>query len=148
MNMGSVSVQLLGAAAPRLFDLWRAGPIAALAGAMAVFAALWVRQSRSVRRAIRMPPSHVSSVATDAPAGDASAATAARPPVILLGGEANALSVARDLGRTGVTVFAMVEPRSSVPYSRYCRRIGPAAVDDCETAWAEFLLSDAARPYH
>jgi len=42
------------------------------------------------------------------------------PPVIILGGEANALSVARDLGRMGVRVYAMGEADSTVRASRYC----------------------------
>ena len=41
------------------------------------------------------------------------------PPVLILGGEANALSVVRDLGRQGITVYAMGEADSSVQSSRY-----------------------------
>jgi predicted ATP-grasp superfamily ATP-dependent carboligase len=63
------------------------------------------------------------------------------PPVILLGGEANALSVARDLGRAGVTVYALGEPDAPVMYSRYCRWL-PVAIDENggEGAWTRYLL--------
>ena len=40
--------------------------------------------------------------------------TATMPPVIILGGECNSVSVVRDLGRMGVTVYAMGESDSSV----------------------------------
>src|SRR4051812_13494908 len=49
----------------------------------------------------------------------------ALPPVILLGGEANALSVARDLGRgLGVAVHLMLEePSTPIRWSRYAQAI-------------------------
>ena len=59
------------------------------------------------------------------------------PPVILLGGGANALSVARQLGRLGAPIHALAEPGAFVAHSRYCRAIesgGNAA------AWERFLL--------
>jgi len=71
------------------------------------------------------------------------------PPVILLGGEANALSVARCLGRLGVTVYALNEPGACVRFSRYCRWIPLAgAGEDVAETWARFLLgseSDSLR---
>jgi len=45
------------------------------------------------------------------------------PPVIVLGGRANALSVARQIGRLGAAVYALNEPGAFVGYSRYCRQI-------------------------
>ena len=45
------------------------------------------------------------------------------PPVILLGGGANALSVARQLGRLGAPIHALAEPGAFVAHSRYCRAI-------------------------
>jgi D-aspartate ligase len=70
---------------------------------------------------------------------------AARPPVILLGGGANALSVARSLGRLGATVHALDEASSYVRYSRYCRRIDwPGAPPQ---SWADFLLGPASDAY-
>lgn len=69
-----------------------------------------------------------------------------RPPVILLGGRANALSVARSIGRLGAAVYALNAPGAFVGYSRYCRQIevtpppGQSEVD----AWAQFLLGSAS----
>jgi predicted ATP-grasp superfamily ATP-dependent carboligase len=67
-------------------------------------------------------------------------AAADLPPVVILGGEANALSVARDLGRRGVRVYALVGRGAPVAYSRYCERL--ALPDDATTEedWAAFLL--------
>lgn len=62
------------------------------------------------------------------------------PPVILLGGAANALSVARSLSRQGVAVHALVEPGAFVRYSRHCRPIELPAGEAVEPAWARFLL--------
>jgi predicted ATP-grasp superfamily ATP-dependent carboligase len=62
------------------------------------------------------------------------------PPVIILAGEANALSVARDLGRLGVTVYAIGEADSCVRSSRYCRWISVSVEGSVEDAWAAYLL--------
>jgi len=66
------------------------------------------------------------------------------PPILLLGGEANALSVARELGRAGIPVFAVGEPDAAVRHSRYCRWIDLRTAGDPETAWADFLLGPAS----
>lgn len=69
-----------------------------------------------------------------------------RPPVILLGGGANALSVARSLGRRGVTVYTINEPDAHVRYSRYARPIDAAGRS--AESWARWLTgaeSDAWR---
>jgi predicted ATP-grasp superfamily ATP-dependent carboligase len=63
----------------------------------------------------------------------------ALPPALILGGEANALSVARDLGRIGVRVYAVGEPDSAVRWSRHCRWIHLPAPDGVEAAWTKFL---------
>jgi predicted ATP-grasp superfamily ATP-dependent carboligase len=63
------------------------------------------------------------------------------PPVILMGGGANALSVARSLGRAGIRVFALNHPHEYVCASRYCSRL---SVHGSEDAWAEFLLGSAS----
>src|SRR4051812_17992528 len=47
----------------------------------------------------------------------------ARPPAILLGGDTNALSVARELHQRGVVVYVLASPDSSAKYSRCCRSI-------------------------
>lgn len=59
------------------------------------------------------------------------------PPAIILGGGANALSVARALGRMGVTVYAINEPAAFVRHSRFCRFID---LPQRPLAWADFLL--------
>ena len=67
------------------------------------------------------------------------------PPVVILGGECNALSVVRDLGRMGVTVYAIGESDSSVVWSRYCRWIDvEIEKGDIEGSWARFLLGPAS----
>lgn len=71
-----------------------------------------------------------------------------RPPVIVLGGDTNALAIARSLGPRGIRVYAIGVP-GFVERSRYVTPI-PMPVDPRrpEEIWAEFLLSPAARPYH
>ena len=63
------------------------------------------------------------------------------PPVLILGGEANALSVARDLSRIGVKVFVISAADSSVRYSRHCRWIDVPVEGSPEESWYRFLLS-------
>jgi D-aspartate ligase len=63
-----------------------------------------------------------------------------RPPAIILGGEANALSVARCLSRQGVRVFAMGDAESVVKRSRCCQWIAPKIEGGLEASWARWLL--------
>src|SRR3954452_24368130 len=66
------------------------------------------------------------------------------PPAILLGGGANALSVARCLARQGVVVYAINEPSAPVRSSRHCRWLEGRPDDgDGEESWARFLLGPA-----
>jgi predicted ATP-grasp superfamily ATP-dependent carboligase len=65
------------------------------------------------------------------------------PPVIVLGGGANALSVARSLGRLGVRVYAINEDSALVRHSRHCRWLG---LGDAPEAWARFLLGPESEP--
>lgn len=67
---------------------------------------------------------------------------AARPPVIMVGGETNALSIARSLGAMGVQVYGL-GVSSFVLRSRYMRAIRLPAHDDEEQAWADCLLGSA-----
>lgn len=62
-----------------------------------------------------------------------------QPPVILLGGAMNALSIARCLGELGVRVYAIGVP-SFVQRSRFVRPIRTKAADDAATSWAASLL--------
>jgi D-aspartate ligase len=64
------------------------------------------------------------------------------PPALLLGGGANALSVARQLGRLGAPVHALAEPGAFVAHSRYCRT--PRAAGGDARAWEQFLLGPGA----
>ncbi|HYK95016.1 MAG TPA: hypothetical protein VE011_03990 [Candidatus Dormibacteraeota bacterium] len=65
------------------------------------------------------------------------------PPAIVVGGDANALSIARSLARIGVDVYAVNDPASPTRHSRYVRwipmpeRAGPAD-------WGGYLLGSAA----
>ncbi|MDR3636910.1 MAG: hypothetical protein P4L84_24100 [Isosphaeraceae bacterium] len=67
------------------------------------------------------------------------------PPVIILGGGANALSVARSLGRAGVRVYALDDDSSYVRYSRHCRRIELQGI--APQSWARFLLGPESDPW-
>ena len=58
-------------------------------------------------------------------------------PVIILGGAANALSVARSLGRAGADVFALVAAGEFVRRSRFCQ---PIDVPGGVAGWTDFLL--------
>lgn len=79
--------------------------------------------------------------ARDAGAEGATAASSADlPPVVVLGGEANALSVIQDLGRLGVAVYAAGEGDVCTRYSRYCRWVDFEAGEDWEESCARFLL--------
>lgn len=62
------------------------------------------------------------------------------PPVVLLGGDANALSVARSLSREGVAVHAIGPPNSPVRWSRFCSWISTKTQDDVQESWTRFLL--------
>ena len=62
------------------------------------------------------------------------------PPVVLLGGDANALSVARSLSRAGVAVAAIGLPNSPVRWSRFCRWISTDTQGDVQESWTRYLL--------
>jgi predicted ATP-grasp superfamily ATP-dependent carboligase len=47
------------------------------------------------------------------------------PPVVILGGSVNALSVARSLGRRGIRIFLSASEGRHVQYSRYCTKAFP-----------------------
>jgi predicted ATP-grasp superfamily ATP-dependent carboligase len=64
------------------------------------------------------------------------------PPVILLGGDANALSVARSLSREGVSVHAIGLTDSPLRWSRFGRWIPIKTHGDVQASWAQFLLGD------
>jgi D-aspartate ligase len=61
-----------------------------------------------------------------------------QPPAIILGGGANALSVARSLGRLGATTYAINESTAYVRHSRYCRWV-PISGEPPD-GWGRFLV--------
>ena len=63
-----------------------------------------------------------------------------QPPVIVIGGGANALSVARSMAKRGVKVYAINKPGSAVGHSRFAERIKLPHTDRYVEAWTEFLL--------
>lgn len=67
------------------------------------------------------------------------------PPAILLGGAANALSVARSLGRRGVPVVALNDAASHVRYSRFGRFVALPPGVDLQQAWLEWLRGPGRR---
>ena len=62
------------------------------------------------------------------------------PPAILLGGGANAVSVARSLGRQGIPVYALNHPGAPVGYSRHCRQISLDGDATGPDAWERYVL--------
>jgi D-aspartate ligase len=68
------------------------------------------------------------------------------PPVVLLGGSTNAVSVARSLGRMGVQVYAIAERRTQVAYSRFCSSFTVVGARGSVTeTWLGWLLESAPR---
>jgi D-aspartate ligase len=70
--------------------------------------------------------------------------TGSLPPVIILGGDPNALSVARNLGRRGIRVFAVNEPDAPVRYSRYCQWLPTPWLGSNTASWTSYLLGAQA----
>jgi predicted ATP-grasp superfamily ATP-dependent carboligase len=70
-----------------------------------------------------------------------------RPPVIVIGGESNAVSIARQLGRAGVTVYGIgIAP--FVAYSRYLTAIPSAIGTGAEDAILQTLLGPRTAHLH
>jgi D-aspartate ligase len=64
-----------------------------------------------------------------------------RPPTIVLGGSANALSIVRSLGRAGIPSYAINYPQAEVKYSRFCKWIDiPKTPGTIPESWAAYLL--------
>lgn len=74
----------------------------------------------------------------------------ATPPAIILGGAANALSVARSLGKLGVEVYTLNDPDAFAQHSRHVRPIRLPSIlpGEEEQVWADFLLGESASPLH
>lgn len=91
--------------------------------------------------------------ATPATAGAQPVSTASTPaagslpPAVILGGDANALSVARSLSRLGAKVYYIGEGGEVARHSRYCKSIDlskAAAEDGWEIAVVRYLLGHGA----
>lgn len=67
------------------------------------------------------------------------------PPLVILGGDYNALSVARSVAPLDVEVVAINQVDSILRHSRCCRLLVPPG-DGSGTSWAEFLLGSSAQP--
>jgi len=64
-----------------------------------------------------------------------------RPPAIVLGGAANALSIVRSFGRAKIECYAINYTDAPVKYSRFCKWIDiPKAAGTMQRAWASYLL--------
>lgn len=68
------------------------------------------------------------------------------PPVILLGGNDNALSLARGFGRRGIDVYVLNKPNSDVCRSRFVRAVLLDADLPFEQAAAKWLLDSPSDP--
>ncbi len=71
---------------------------------------------------------------------EAASRDASLPPALVVGGAANALSVARSLGRMGVRVFALAAESKNVHRSRYVEWIRLGGEEGSAAAWERFLL--------
>jgi predicted ATP-grasp superfamily ATP-dependent carboligase len=71
------------------------------------------------------------------------------PPVLILGGSVNALSVARSLGRRGIRIFLSASEGRHVQYSRYCTQSYPfgRSVTGSDF-WHDLLLGSRGRELH
>jgi len=69
------------------------------------------------------------------------------PPVLVIGGDAAALSIARSLWARGVQVRALAAPDSALRWSR-CVELIPIAGPDFFERVEEFLLGPESEPYH
>lgn len=73
-----------------------------------------------------------------------SSARQALPPVIVLGGNDNALSLARSFGRRGIDVYALNYPGSDVASSRFVTSIDLPDFDCFESAASDWLCGPAS----
>lgn len=87
--------------------------------------------------AARLPAGGLTRTVRQAPGR---AARSRLPPVVILGGEANALSVARDLAELGVRSYLLADPGAWAGYSRHVRRLTVPPLGTPEESWAAYLL--------
>ena len=71
------------------------------------------------------------------------------PPVIILGGSANALSIARSLGRRGIKIYLSVAKGRHALYSRYCAKAFPFGREaEAADFWKHLLLGPGSEALH
>jgi D-aspartate ligase len=70
----------------------------------------------------------------------------AAPPVIVVGGRANALALARSFGRQGIPVHILNRPGECVRYSRFAAALKVPAGDSPENAWVRYLTGPDSEP--
>lgn len=78
------------------------------------------------------------------PPTETSYSTCEKPPAIVIGGGANALSIARSLGRIGIEVWVLNQQDSPVRYSRYSKWLSLDGKPQVKEAWEAFLLGSAS----
>jgi D-aspartate ligase len=72
--------------------------------------------------------------------------SSASPPAVILGGHANAVSVARALGSSGVPVYALGwGPGATVKHSRFTQSFISVDKHDLQGGWLSWLESEATR---
>ena len=69
------------------------------------------------------------------------------PPVILIGGGVNALSIARSLARQAVPVHCIAATDADVRYSRSCTWIGPSVAGSSHSEHVAFLMGRKSRSF-
>ncbi len=69
------------------------------------------------------------------------------PPAILIGGGANALSVARSLRQHCIRVLSLGNPDSAVRFSRFCEWIPLSGRGDIQEKWLQWLTGRDGKQY-
>ncbi|MEO8494846.1 MAG: hypothetical protein ABI614_07230 [Planctomycetota bacterium] len=69
------------------------------------------------------------------------------PPAIVFGGNDNALSIVRSLGRRSIPVYVLNEPQADVQYSRYARRLPVSTKLPFQQAAIDFLTGSESDVY-
>src|SRR5689334_17123158 len=95
------------------------------------------------------PAATAATAAAAQPVPTLTSAGASLPPAVILGGDANALSVARSLSRLGAKVYYIGEGGECARFSRHCKSIDlskAAAEDGWEIAVVRYLLGHGADP--
>jgi D-aspartate ligase len=72
---------------------------------------------------------------------ESAARSLSAPPAIILGGSSNAVSVARSLGRAGVVVHALGDPRNQVRWSRHLDEFVPMRGSEVQIRTLEWLAA-------